>query len=295
MAQRNLTRKFKTLRDGFNARRRPRGGIGGTDGINQDYLHSLPPHWVDSVEEIKVITAQIKDKIVKLNQSHKNRLLVRFDESEGAQDREIDILTVQITDKFREAEKRLKLRIGNMSDVVPGSSEYLVRENIKRQLAGELQQLSVSFRKSQKEYMSRLKSQKGETAMDDILGLDNDAEAGRGGVSLSSGFTDEQVMLLEMSESTAQERDQEIQHIAQSINELATIFKDLAALVIDQGTILDRIDYNMENVQIQTQRGLDELIKADNIAKNSRPFKCIIILVIVIVVEALILIIKHAI
>ena len=36
--------------------------------------------------------------------------------------------------------------------------------------------------------------------------------------------------------------------IAKSIEELATIFKELAVLVIDQGTILDRIDFNMEQV-----------------------------------------------
>ena len=28
----------------------------------------------------------------------------------------------------------------------------------------------------------------------------------------------------------------------------ATVFKELAAMVIDQGTIIDRIDYNMEQV-----------------------------------------------
>ena len=33
---------------------------------------------------------------------------------------------------------------------------------------------------------------------------------------------------------------------AQSIEELSDIFKELAVLVIDQGTILDRIDFNME-------------------------------------------------
>ena len=41
------------------------------------------------------------------------------------------------------------------------------------------------------------------------------------------------------------ERDEEIVRIAKSIEELAAIFKELAVLVIDQGTILDRIDYNM--------------------------------------------------
>ena len=42
------------------------------------------------------------------------------------------------------------------------------------------------------------------------------------------------------------ERDTEIMRIAQSIEELAVIFKQLAVLVIDQGTILDRIDYYQE-------------------------------------------------
>lgn len=271
------------------------GASAGEVGANE-YLHSLPPHWVDSVDEIRKIIAQIEDKVEKLNRAHKNRLLIRFDESEGAQDREIDILTQQITDKFREAEKRLKLRVANMRDVVPGSNEALVRENIKKQLAQELQQLSITFRKSQKEYLSRLKYQKGHgNEMDGLLGIpDMEAEAGGSKTMLSKGLSDEQVMLLEMNEVNVEERDQEIQRIATSINELATIFKDLAALVIDQGTILDRIDYNMENVQMQTQRGLDELVKADKISKNSRPFKCIMFLVIVIVVEALILILKKA-
>ena len=260
-----------------------------------EYLHSLPPHWVDSVDEIRTIIKQIEDKVEKLSRAHKNRLLIRFDESEGAQDREIDVLTIQITDKFREAEKRLKLRVANMRDVDPGSNEALVRENIKKQLAQELQQLSITFRKSQKEYLSRLKHQKGQgNEMDGLLGLPDMEQGQKSQSVLSQGFSDEQVMLLEMNEVNVEERDQEIQRIATSINELATIFKDLAALVIDQGTILDRIDYNMENVQVQTQRGLDELVKADKISKNSRPFKCIMFLVIVIVVEALVLILKKA-
>ncbi len=36
--------------------------------------------------------------------------------------------------------------------------------------------------------------------------------------------------------------------LAKSIEELSVIFKELAVLVIDQGTVLDRIDYNMEQV-----------------------------------------------
>ncbi len=38
----------------------------------------------------------------------------------------------------------------------------------------------------------------------------------------------------------------EIQKIVKSISELSAIFRELSVLVIDSGTILDRIDYNME-------------------------------------------------
>ena len=47
----------------------------------------------------------------------------------------------------------------------------------------------------------------------------------------------------------AEERDREVRNILTSIADLAQIMKDLSTLVIDQGTVLDRIDYNMEQAR----------------------------------------------
>jgi syntaxin 16 len=85
----------------------------------------------------------------------------------------------------------------------------------------------------------------------------------------------------------------EIKKIAKSIEELAQIFKELAVLVIDQGTVLDRIDYNMEQVVENTKEGMVHLKKAEDHQKNSLPLKCIIFLILMIIIMIIILILKH--
>ncbi|KAJ8564016.1 hypothetical protein ON010_g7332 [Phytophthora cinnamomi] len=134
---------------------------------------------------------------------------------------------------------------------------------VSRALATQLQTLSGDFRKSQKTYLARVKNQKEGPVEFDFL-AENEAKQKRRGDTA-------QITEVEIAEDVINERDQEIQRIATSITELATIFKELAVLVIDQGTILDRIDYNMEQVVEQTEKGIEELEKAEETQKNGRP------------------------
>ena len=64
-------------------------------------------------------------------------------------------------------------------------------------------------------------------------------------------------------------------------------------LVIDQGTILDRIDYNMEAAVDHVKAGVVELVKAEEHQKNAMPFRCIILLVVLIAIMLGVLIWKH--
>jgi hypothetical protein len=54
-------------------------------------------------------------------------------------------------------------------------------------------------------------------------------------------------------------RDRELTEIAKSIADLAELFKDLSVLVIDQGTLLDSVEYNIEQTSVQVAEAVKEL------------------------------------
>lgn len=159
-------------------------------------------------------------------------------------------------------------------------------------LAKQLQELSVTFRQSQRKYLVEVQAQKsGGLIEDSKFGID--LSSGGGGGGEDSFFTTQQVQVVDELSEAVQSRDQEIAKIAQSIEELGAIFKELAVLVIDQGTILDRIDYNMEAVVEHTKTGIQQLEKAEKHQKSARPMKCIFCLLSVICVLLILLVLKH--
>ena len=72
-------------------------------------------------------------------------------------------------------------------------------------------------------------------------------------------FTQEQTRLVDSSERMISEREREIKELMKSLISLSEIFKELQVLVIDQGSILDRIDFNMTQVTAHTARAVEQL------------------------------------
>lgn len=64
---------------------------------------------------------------------------------------------------------------------------------------------------------------------------------------------------LTTNDAAIMQREREITDIAKGIIELADIFKDLQTMVIDQGTMLDRIDYNVERMNTDVKAADKEL------------------------------------
>ena len=77
------------------------------------------------------------------------------------------------------------------------------------------------------------------------------------------------------------EREKEINNIVKSIHDLNELFNDIATMVVDQGTVLDRIDCNIEKVSHHVESGLGELQKAAKYQKTNRKMYIIAFLMVV--------------
>ena len=95
-----------------------------------------------------------------------------------------------------------------------------------------------------------------------------------------------------MEEYNVNTRSKEIEQLTKSINDLAVLFKDLSVLVVEQGTILDRIDYNIETAQTHTKQANVHLEKTLEVEKSTRARSCIVTLAVLILIFLVLLVIK---
>ncbi|KAE9036558.1 hypothetical protein PR003_g5536 [Phytophthora rubi] len=260
-------------------------------GGEHGYIHK--PEWTrfaDSADEsIRLLHA----KLEYLQLLHTRRLMIRFDNSEMQQEREINCLTEEITALFHEADRSLKKITSAFvgGEPSPSPADRLVRLNTQRAIAGRLQEISIQFRTRQREYLQRLQLQKFGGEIFDVDEMEKGA--GRSGDSFRLG-NKATAYAMDQTEHDIRTRDIEIQRIAKSVATLATMFKEVADMVIDQGTLIDRIDYNMEQVVERMRSGLNQLDRAEKYQRNTRPERCIFLLLSLITLCFFILVMKHS-
>jgi syntaxin 16 len=95
-----------------------------------------------------------------------------------------------------------------------------------------------------------------------------------------------------VEEEELSRRSKEISGITKSINELAVLFKDLSVLVVEQGTILDRIDYNVKEAKEHMEQADVHLQKTVEIEQSGRARGCIYTLTFFIFVCLILLFLK---
>ncbi|OZJ05025.1 hypothetical protein BZG36_02142 [Bifiguratus adelaidae] len=303
MATRSRTLLFLQYRNSYTSSHKPlnesqgfyddsesTGLIESSDHVIE--LSVLPPQWVDVTEDVEEDISRIKDLIERLDEKHKKHLLPGFDD-QSSDEAAIQQLTDDITHQFHATQRKIqKIQSKASYSDSPVRQEDLISRNIQTSLATKLQEVSMGFRKKQSAYLQKIKSR--DARKSDVLGLEEGAARNHDLTQddLNLGFTDAQLALIEANENAIATRESEINDIARSIYELAEIFKELETLVIDQGTMLDRIDYNIEQMRTNVKQAVVELDQGAKYQSRTRKRKLMLLLILIIMLLIVILIFK---
>jgi len=244
---------------------------------------NLPPDWLARVSDVQYELAKIKTKMGELAEKHKKHLLPGFDDRQD-EEHAIEILTGDITKLFHQSQNKIK-QVGSEGKLSP--EQKTMKANIQSTLASQLQELSVTFKQSQKAYLQTLqgRSRKGKGG-NRFIDFEPDA------TTEDTGFTAEQLAMANEMDSQISQRERDILKIVKSITELSEIFRDLSILVIDQGTILDRIDYNLEQTDMELEEAVKQIGDASKEQKKYRAKLCLLLLLLLIFCVVIIIIIK---
>ncbi|KAL6068615.1 Syntaxin-16, variant 2 [Balamuthia mandrillaris] len=229
----------------------------GADELRVD----IPPVWMSLVDEVNYDIERIKSKIKELKTLHQKHLLPGFDDR-VEEEQAIEIQTGEITELFHKAQARVKALGKRPSN---SDEEERMKKNVQMNLASSLQSLSSRFRSSQKSYLQNLQARNDQSnrfSYSEVMLEEGNGGSAPGQLSMDmydTGFDEKQLRELEKIEGEVDSRTHEIMNIQRSIIDLAEIFRELAILIVDQGTILDRIDYNIENTAVNIDHVVKEL------------------------------------
>ncbi|KAF8798710.1 syntaxin-like t-SNARE protein TLG2 [Phlegmacium glaucopus] len=242
-------------------------------------IPQLPPIWVDVSDQVEDILADTQAKIHTLDKLHAKHVLPGFSDR-SQEERDIEALTTDITKAFRSCQSLIQ-KIANSPHQFPPDPQKsrhgaLTGKNVQRGLAAKVQDLSATFRKKQRVYMEKLQGHATKN-QDLLLASGTMSLKGSDGLNavdddiLAASHTRAQSQSLIQTESSheLQARDRELTEIAKSIASLAELFKDLSVLVIDQGTLLDSVEFNIEQTVVHMEDSVKELTIATRYQKNT--------------------------
>ncbi|KAI1497164.1 t-SNARE [Biscogniauxia marginata] len=291
------------------------------DGDTVIEMDLLPPRWADINDEVTDLLADIARKSQTLERLHQKHVLPGFNDEEAkrAEEGEIERLTQTITKGFHDCHRCIQrveqmVREGTQTGNMTRAEETMAK-NIQISLAARVQEASAGFRKKQSAYLKKLRGMSGlGTASPNLGDRSSTPFGGPSGSSSSSNNYAADPSLLEsdadrsysqtaLQQTTAQrllhsndaailQREREIEDIAQGIIELSDLFRDLQTMVIDQGTMLDRIDYNVERMATDVRAAEKELVVAAGYQRKTTKRKAILLLILLIVGAIILLVIK---
>ena len=216
-----------------------------------------------------------------LQKEQQKRLISTFDEEENNKlKKNIGKIINGITEQLHLYEKNLKdLRKLNLENNI----HNIIKSNLEQALIEKVKEYTRKFKINQELYKKTYK---------DLVGEDDTINEINTFMKEEENIQKDNFLMTDNSQHILKKRDNELNLLLNSVQDLAGIFKDMQSLVMEQGSILDRIDYNIDIASTNVVKGKNSLIKANEYHKNNCFRNIIIVLIVCIFIEAFMLTFK---
>ena len=225
-----------------------------------------------------------------LQEKQQQRLIPKFDDQENKKlNKSIKEISTEMTQELKQCQNILKEIINDKEDLNDinnfselNATNVQIKQNMKQNIITKLNDFTKKFKLNQELYNNKFQ--------DFVI----DEEMANKSFSIRKNEEKNSNDFLSTQENNDQlrRRDEDLTNLLKSVNDLAQIFKDMQTLVMEQGTILDRIDYNIDIASSNISQGKKNITKADKHMKNNCFRNVIIILIVIIFIEALLLVLK---
>ena len=239
------------------------------------------PKYMDIYEQCDNILKEFDIEFNKLKEEQQKRIVPNFNETESKLiTQNIQMISNKMTQqlkKCKQSVKELKILLAN-SDI-----DENVKNNMCQNLLNRLAETSRALQINEERQLQKYQEFNG--VEDSFFNINNYDSIE---TNQTQNFRSIDTKKLDINK----ERNKEIDLIVKTVNELKEIFLDVSNLIIEQGTILDRIDYNTYQARHNIRRGNNEMEETHERLKSGCLRRINQILIICIFVMAILIIFK---
>ena len=259
--------------------------ISSKDKIELQNLQS--PRYMDMYEQCNNLLQDLEIEFNKLKEEQQKRIVPSFDETNT---KLINQNIQMISDRMTQKLKKCKYLTKELKSLLANSSlDDNIKINMYQNLLNRLAEISREMQINEEKYIQKYQELNGyEESYFTINNTNNTNNLDSIETFQSHVFNSNNKKKIDITK----ERNKELDQMVNTVNELKNIFQDVSNMVISQGTILDRIDYNTYQGRHNIRRGNRELEESHESLKSGCLRRVNQILIIAIFIMSLLIIFK---
>ena len=259
-----------------------------------DYKYT--PKYMETYEKCNDLLKEFELEFNKLKEEQQKRIVPNFNDTElKLISQNIQMISKTMTEKLQKC-KQYSNELKSM--LASSDLDENIKINMYQNLLNRLAETSKALQINEEVYIKKYQELNG--CNDMFTNTSNQNNFPFGSISLDNNSFETNQTLFNFNSnkksndrySSLKARNKDLDQIITTVNDLHNIFDEVANMVIYQGTILDRIDYNIYEARYNIRRGNNQMQEAHDSLKSGCLRRVNQILIIAILIMGILILYK---